>query len=102
MNISGEEAKFAVVVELKDEKLNAYKAKYGNERAKYGWMHEKPSLPKKWKAEKGASSGGSTHMKWEWKFSGPTESEAAARKSVEAFLKDFTHWYKDDKPPKAD
>ena len=84
-----------VEVELKDEKFEAYKKKYGTERAKYGWMQEKPILPSKWIAEKGPSSGGTDYMKWEWTFSGPKDDEEAAKKAVESFLEGFTYSYKD-------
>ena len=85
---------FTVKVELKDEKFDAYKEKYGKERVKYGWMHEKPLLPEKWMAEKGRSSHGSTHMEWEWTFSGPKDSEKAAKDAVENFLEGFTFSFK--------
>ena len=92
----GEKVEFTVEVELKDEKFEAYKQKYGSERAKYGWMHEKPILPSKWMAEKGPSSGGSKFMKWEWTFKGPKDAEEAAKKAVESFLDGFTYTYKDE------
>ena len=63
-------------------------------------MQEKPLLPKQWRAEKGASMAGSTHMKWAWNFSGPRQTEDKAKEAIESFLEGFTWWYKGQEPPK--
>ena len=65
-------------------------------------MQEKPQLPSYWKAEKNACSTGDTHMKWDWKFTGPQDTEMDAMEVIESFLEGFRWWYEDEEPPKEE
>ncbi len=43
-----------------------------------------------------------THMKWEWRFMGPKDTEIEAMEVIESFLEGFRWWYEDEEPPKEE
>ncbi len=98
----GGKAEISLIVDLKGEKLKEYKEKYGKDGSNSDWMQKKPQLPSYWKAEKSACSTGETHMKWDWKFTGPQDTEMDAMEVIESFLEGFRWWYEDEEPPKEE